>query len=324
MRINKRQFILIVLAVFLLGSAGLVTYAYVNLGGEYAKERSKTVTGQPEYLYSISTKGNAKLSKPLSVAVSGKNVYVADSANGKLAIFTRKGSLVNSVKLLKDAIPYPLGIALDERGRIYISIEVKGFYYIMVVDGYGRFLGKFPGDSSLKAGDQPVLNHPMGLFYQDNKLYVTDTGDHDVKVLSTADGKLLKRFGRAGYTNGEFMFPHGIAADEKNIYVVDSNNSRVQVFDKNGKFKYLFKPDKKQPLVIPRGIAIDSLGRVHVVDLAQSKVFVFTKEGKYLLSYGAGRGGEALAYPNGIAIDSEAGLIYIADRQNDRIAVFSE
>lgn len=64
------------------------------------------------------------------------------------------------------------------------------------------------------------------------------------------------------------------------------------------------------------------MGRVHVVDLASQKVFVFTKQGKYLLSYD--RGDKPLSYPNGIAVDTNAGLIYIADRLNNRIAVFSE
>ncbi len=324
-RIDKRQFILIVLAAVLLGSVGLAAYTYANLGDEYAKNRSTTISGRPEYLHSISGNGDSKLSKPLSVAVSGKNVYVADSANGKLAIFTKKGSLIRSVKLLKDQKPYLMGIALDDRGRIYISIESRGFYHIMVVDGYGRFLGRFPGDVSAEdAKTPPVLNRPVGLFYRDGKLYVTDVGDQDVKIFSIGDGKLLKKFGRPGTKKGEFMFPHGITADAKNIYVVDSNNSRVQVFDRNGKFKYLFKSEKRNALVIPRGIAIDGLGRVHVVDLAQQKVFVFTKEGKYILSYGSGKGEAGLYYPNGIATDQEAGLIYIADRLRDRIAVFRE
>ncbi|MCL4499952.1 MAG: 6-bladed beta-propeller [Chloroflexi bacterium] len=322
-QINKRRFFLIVLLVSLVGSVGLTAYIYTNMGDEVALDRSITLMGQPKYLHPIASKGEAKLSKPLSVAVSGRNVYVTDSADGKLAVFTKRGSLVRSVPLLKDGTPYPVGIAIDDRDRLYITVETSGFFHIMVVDAYGRFQYRFPDDLAAAKGKQVVLNHPTGIFYRDGKLYVTDAGDHDVKVFST-DGKLLTRFGKPGNKPGELLFPHGITADDNSIFVVDSNNSRVQVFDKNGRFKYFFRPDKNEPLVIPRGIAIDSLGRVHVVDLAQQKVYVFAKDGRYLLSYGSGRGEKALSYPNGIAIDQRAGLIYVADCQNNRVAVYSE
>lgn len=324
-KLTKKQFLILILAVFLTGTIGLLTYVYINFGDEYAKNRSTTVMGQPKFIHPIAGEGNSKLLKPLSAAVLGKYVYITDSANGKLAIFTKRGSLVRSVDLLQGSDPYPLGITLDDRGRIYLSVEIHGFYHIMVVNAKGKFQYLFPENkAAFNISDQPVLNHPMGLFYHDGKIYVSDAGDHDVKVFST-DGKLVKKFGRAGNKEGQFMFPHGIAVDEAgNIYVADSNNSRVQVFDKDGKFKHLFKPSEKEPLVIPRGIAIDSLGRVHVVDLARQKVLVFTKKGKYLLSYGSGKNRQVLSYPNGIAIDQKAGLIYIADRQNNRIAVFSE
>lgn len=323
-KISKRQFAFVALGIILLGFAGLAIYTYSLLGDEYATNRSTTMMGRPKYLHSIGGTGDAKLTKPLSVAVSGKYVYVADSGDGKLSVFTKQGALVTSAKLLKDGNPYPIGITIDDQGKIYISVEVRGFYHIMVVDASGKFQYLFPEPDITNSANQPILNHPTGLYYRDGKIYVTDAGDHDVKVFST-DGKLLERFGRPGTKAGEFLYPHGIVVDKDgNIYVADSNNSRVQVFDKKGKFKYFFTPEPKEPFIIPRGIAIDSLGRVHVVDLARQKVFVFTKQGKYLLSYGTGGHGQALFYPNGIAIDKNAGLIYIADCQNNRIAVFSE
>ncbi|MCL6472679.1 MAG: 6-bladed beta-propeller [Firmicutes bacterium] len=324
-KVSRRQFTVIILSVFLVGFITLGLYTYFLLGYEYAGNRSTTINGLPKYYHPIAGEGDAKLAKPLSVVAFGKYVYVTDSGHGKLTIFTKRGALVRSVKLLKDSDCYPLGITIDDQNRIYISIEVRGFYHIMVVDAFGKFQYLFPGNSKSAAQDnQPVLNRPVGLFYRDGRIYVTDIGDQDVKVFST-EGKLLVKFGRAGTREGEFMYPHGITADENgDIYVADANNSRVQVFDRNGKFKYFFKPNPKEPFIIPRGIAIDSLGRVHVVDLARQKVFVFTKQGKYILSYGSGKGDSALLYPNGIATDPDAGLIYIADRQKDRIAVFSE
>lgn len=305
-----------------MAAAGLVAYAVTNLGDEYAGDRSTTLQGQPKYLHEIAGEGKDALSKPLAVTASGKNVYITDSARGKIAIFTRRGSLTKSFDLLKGGQPYPVGVAIDDKDRIYASVEVRGYFHIMVFDKDGRFQYRFPGDLPGVQNKRP-LNHPVGLYYRDGKLYVTDVGDHDVKIFST-DGRLLKKFGGPGTGKGKFQFPHGIVFDGKRIFVVDSNNARVQVFDESGRFLYLFKSSEEDPLAIPRGIAVDSLGRVHVVDLARQKVFVFTKEGKPLLSYGDGQGSKGLSFPNGISIDPERGLIYVTDRQKNRIAVFSE
>lgn len=323
-RINKRQFILLVIFVILLGSAGLAAFTYVIIDDGFGVDRSTSVMGRPKFIREITSTGDAKLSNPLSVSIAGRNIYVTNSAKGKLSIFTKRGAFVSDFKLLKDASTYPLGVAVDEKDNVYVSVGVRGYYHVMVVDSYGRFLGRFPAEfSNDKNRKQTILNHPTGLFYRDGRLYITDAGDHDVKVFTT-DGRLIMRFGRAGTGKGEFMYPHGVIADDDRIYVVDSNNSRVQVFDKNGKFKYFFRPNAKKPFIIPRGIAIDGLNRVHIVDLAAQEVFVFTKEGNYLLSYGADEGKRKLSYPNGIAIDPESGLIYIADKHNDRVVSFSE
>lgn len=322
-RIGKRRFILLLLVVFLASSAGFAAYTLTYIGTAREQTREADLVKRPKFLHSIFREGSLKLSAPLSVASQNGEVYVADSENGRLAVFTTNGQPVRTVRLSRGLSFYPIGIAVDDRGRAYVSVKTGSRYRLVQIDRYGRPLGDFPNYPARIGINQSILNRPMGLFYGDGKLFVTDAGDHDVKIFSIDDGKLLKRFGGPGTKLGQFMFPHGIVADENYIYVVDSNNSRVQVFDKDGNFKYLFKPDKKNSLVIPRGIAIDRLERVHVVDLAQQKVFVFAKTGKFLFSYGDEQGNGLLSFPNGIAIDHKSGKVFIADRQNQRIAVYS-
>jgi hypothetical protein len=50
-------------------------------------------------------------------------------------------------------------------------------------------------------------------------------------------GHWVKSFGEPGNQQGQFNTPHGIANDAQgNIYVADRGNSRIQVFDPDGKF----------------------------------------------------------------------------------------
>ncbi len=52
------------------------------------------------------------------------------------------------------------------------------------------------------------------------------------------NGKLLKSWGTPGTGPGEFNLPHNICCDADGwIYVADRENSRVQIFDENGRYE---------------------------------------------------------------------------------------
>lgn len=49
------------------------------------------------------------------------------------------------------------------------------------------------------------------------------------------------KFGALGPSKGQFNSPHGFCMGfEEDIVVADTNNHRIQVFDKAGEFKYQF------------------------------------------------------------------------------------
>jgi len=49
------------------------------------------------------------------------------------------------------------------------------------------------------------------------------------------------KFGSFGTGNGQFQVPQGVAVDSAgNIYVADTRNSRIQVFDSSGNFLFKF------------------------------------------------------------------------------------
>lgn len=259
--------------------------------------------GAPEFLFSISSEKN-NLKALLGVAVQDDKVYITDSENGKILIFSEEGKLVSSFPVGDEKKPYPVGIVkVDD--KIYVSELGSG--KILVFEENGRLLKKFASD---------VLLKPTALYFFDNKLYVTDIGDHTVKVFDLK-GKLLLKFGSWGDKNGAFSYPNAVATNGKRIFVSDSNNRRVQVFNEKGKFLEIFD----YSFQLPRGIAIDSLGRVHVVDTLSYSVCVFNKEGDFLFEYGGFDNGECYL-PNGVAIDGSLARIYVTNR-NGTISVFS-
>ncbi|MDI6891800.1 MAG: 6-bladed beta-propeller [Actinomycetota bacterium] len=306
MALNRKNLIalLIVLSMLLVVLVGLALYYYW--------QNELKVEPGFKFLFNISGDGK-ELKTPLGVALSDNKLFVTDSGNSQVQVFTKKGGYLFSFKVVisGDKKSYPMRIAVGDDGNIYVSeiTEQK----IMVFDPSGTYLHDFPKEDK-------VLVKPVALAFAGGKLYVTDVGDQSIKIFSSR-GRLLRKFGRDGDGEGEFAFPNGIAVSEDGtIFVADSNNSRVQVFDGNGRFLRVFKGR----FSLPRGIATDGEGRIHVVDTFAQMVRVFNKGGKLLFSYGQDVVEEGkLSFPNGIAIDDSTRQIYIANRAKDCVSVWS-
>ena len=51
------------------------------------------------------------------------------------------------------------------------------------------------------------------------------------------NGKFLMTWGTKGKGPGQFDLPHSIDIDaQRRVYVADRSNSRIQIFDENGKY----------------------------------------------------------------------------------------
>jgi len=120
--------------------------------------------------------------------------------------------------------------------------------------------------------------------------------------------------------------PTHVAVDKDgNVYVTDTLNNRVEIFDADGNFISEFgKPgDGPGHFARPKGIALDRDGHIWVTDEVQSRVQVFDKEGRLLLYMG-----ERGWYPGqfqalyGIAADNYNNRIITSEQFPGRLQVF--
>ena len=70
-----------------------------------------------------------------------------------------------------------------------------------------------------------------------DEIAVTDFVNNTVQIFNK-NGNFIRSFGRQGNNQGEFNHPHGIAMDKnKNIFVVNNGNSRIQIFSSEGDYQ---------------------------------------------------------------------------------------
>ena len=122
-----------------------------------------------------------------------------------------------------------------------------------------------------------------------------------------------------------WKFPQQIAVDdERNIYVADTDNSRIQKFTNDGQFLSSWGTNgvENGELLSPVGIAIYE-NNVYVVDAKQYTVQKFDSDGNFILKWGGyGKENGEFLSPQGITIDS-SGIVYVADSKNYRIQQFT-
>jgi len=93
--------------------------------------------------------------------------------------------------------------------------------------------------SSYELPTQRYYKYFRGLKLDNNILYLTMSGIHEIFLCSPQNGKVLKKWGNyvGGSKQEQFHSPFGITLDNKYAYICDCDNHRVQILKKDsGKF----------------------------------------------------------------------------------------
>ena len=177
------------------------------------------------------------------------------------------------------------------------------------------------------------MQRPSGVAV-DNKnrlLYVTDVLKNNVVVYDLDSFKYVRTIGGPPQKMGDdspgtFARPTNVAVGPNgDVYISDTLNGRIQIFDADGTFISAFgKPgDGPADFARPKGIALDSDGHIWVADADQNRVKVFDREGRlcaYFGEYGYFPGQFAL--PSGVTLDKNNRVIVAEQVLNGRLQVF--
>jgi DNA-binding beta-propeller fold protein YncE len=118
--------------------------------------------------------------------------------------------------------------------------------------------------------------------------------------------------------------PYAVAAHRGRVFVSDSAERNVKVFDvPQGKFFTIGEEEPGQ-LAKPLGLDVDRAGRLYVADASNKMVFIFDRDGKFLRKIG---GADLFDRISSVTVDPSGSRIYVVDiggvrSENHRIRVF--
>ncbi len=251
-------------------------------------------------------------------------VYVLNRSEHPIIVFDRDGNFASSWG--EGFFNRPHGSCIGRDNSIYCTDDRKHIVAKFTPEGkllmtlgntgqatdtgYVETFDFWESLSTIARGASP-FNRPTNVSVSPSgEIYVSDGyGNARIHKFS-ADGKLLLSWGEPGGEPGQFRLPHSVRVDkEGRAWVVDRENNRIQIFDRNGEFLTQWTS-----FVRPTDLFIDEDDIVYVSELSK-RVGIFTTAGKLMARWGnPGRKKEEALFlaPHAIAVDSQ-GDIYVGE-----------
>jgi hypothetical protein len=170
-----------------------------------------------------------ELDFPCGMALYDDLIYIADTGNHRIQVFDHKGDNIQEwgeKGIQPGQFFMPKDIDIDSDGTVYVADT--GNHRVQCFSREGIFIDEWGawGNTNGK------FDTPSGITVHPDKdiVAVADSGNHRFQVFRKQGGYITK-FGSYGSGAGQFHDPFHIDIDlNKNIYVTDRINNRVQKF----------------------------------------------------------------------------------------------
>ncbi|KAG0419693.1 hypothetical protein HPB47_003939 [Ixodes persulcatus] len=254
---------------------------------------------------------NDYLSFPIGVSATAEgNIIVGDTGNDRVIVFDAEGRALCKAELPGTVhFKRPSAIVSLDDGSFAVKDD-RCVYLFSKAGEYIRTLGKdrlvrpfglaahganelmtLSLDSPAKlwcfsATDDPeafVVYSPLNpiapagskcrfLEVHEDSVFVADLGlSHVYKTDTKGEGTSI--FGKKGKEPGAFCEPSGISASEMGLFIGDSKNNRIQVFDFDGNFMSVVKLSSR--IIRPSGIHVSAANKLYVLNYLRGVVGVY-------------------------------------------------
>ena len=192
---------------------------------EYGNHRVQKFDANFDYMLQCGDEGegDGQLNHPLGITAYKDKVYVADSANSRIAVFYTNGKFCCNI--VGGCLRDPYDVAINKTNKQLLVTDSGCCIRMYSLEG--EYINRFSGFGA----DGGQLNHPASLAIDSNGfVFTADTYNHRVCIFDNT-GRLVHSFGSCGNNEGQFNRPQGIAFSKNGtLYVSDYGNQRVVIF----------------------------------------------------------------------------------------------
>jgi sugar lactone lactonase YvrE len=254
------------------------------------------------------------LKHPEGVACGEGHFVVADTGNSRLLRYTYQGPIVSAAAAFPVPKSTPIVVQLNSKGDLYF------------LDGGERRIVSLSA-----AGEKRGFLTPEGLpskaeivpksfrIDADDNIYILDIFSEQVLVLDPE-----AQYSRHVPFPEEYSFFSDIAVDQRgSIFLLDSVEAVVYSAARDAAEFAAVNESVNDYVNFPTRLSVDQGGTIYLVDQYGSGLALISQDGSFLgRKLGLGWKDGALYYPSQICINAD-GSVFIADRNNNRVQVFS-
>ncbi|XP_014605720.1 PREDICTED: brain tumor protein-like [Polistes canadensis] len=256
------------------------TISDLNLNGMNANSYEKWSNGGSDASYPVVT-SNDHFPMPTSVNVT------PNTAPGE--------SVLDLTSKLMSATIFPLKSQIKRQKMIYHCKFGE----------FGVMEGQFTEPSGVAVNAQ-------------NDIIVADTNNHRIQIFDK-EGRFKFQFGECGKRDGQLLYPNRVAVVRTSGDIIVTERSpthQIQIYNQYGQFVRKFGANILQH---PRGVTVDSKGRIVVVECKVMRVIIFDQAGNVLQKFGCSK---HLEFPNGVVVNDKQ-EIFISDNRAHCVKVFN-
>jgi len=213
----------------------------------------------------------------------------------------------------------PVDVASDGKGRVFVADS--GARQVVVLD-LANHKSRVLTPPTMSGGLARSFAMPFSVTVDAaGRLYVSDIIARSVDVFDESEKYLFS------LSEPDMVRPTAVAVDlQRNvIYVVDTANHRLLMFDLQGKLTGEFGSRGSDPgqFNFPTDVDVDAQGNVYVLDALNARVQVFDSSGVYARMFGErGTAEGSFEMPKNLAVTS-TGLVYVTDALAHKLVIFS-